>query len=124
MEGGEGYLFGGVMSLIMGLVTVVRLTMNILRKLSEAVKEETVMVSRHEYMLMEKRLAELEEKCRSLAFSPEKEENLTAALNRVDELELQLSEMKKTLHETMARQQEIVACIEKMKKKKKKFWGF
>ena len=46
-------------------------------------------------------MAELEEKCRSLqnqqaaVSSPEKEQILTAALSRVDELELQLSETKK-----------------------------
>lgn len=79
-----------------------------LRKLTKAAiygdkaeKEETEMVSSQEYTLMEKRMAELEEKCRSLknqqaaVSSPEKEQILTAALSRVDELELQLSETKK-----------------------------
>ncbi|CAH2061591.1 unnamed protein product [Thlaspi arvense] len=134
-KGGEGYLFGGVMSLVMGLVTVVRLTRNMPRKITEAAmygaeaeKGEKAMVSSQEYMSMVKRMSELEEKCRSLdnqpaAFSPEKEQILTAALSRVDELELQLSQTKKTLDEAMARQQEIVDYIEK-KKKKKKFFGF
>uniref|UniRef100_A0A1J3HNX5 Phosphatidylinositol/phosphatidylcholine transfer protein SFH3 n=1 Tax=Noccaea caerulescens TaxID=107243 RepID=A0A1J3HNX5_NOCCA len=134
-KGGEGYLFGGVMSLVMGLVTVVRLTKNMPRKLTEAAiyggeaeKGEKTMVSSQDYMSMVKRMAELEEKCRSLnnqpaAFSPEKEEILTTALSRVDELEIQLSETKKTLEEAMVRQQEIMAYIEK-KKKKKKFFGF
>ncbi|CAA7045869.1 unnamed protein product [Microthlaspi erraticum] len=106
-RGGEGYLFGGVMSLVMGLVTVVRLTKNMPRKLTEAAiyggeaeKGEKAMVSSQDYMSMVKRMAELEEKCRFLdnqpaAFSPEKEEILTAALSRVDELEIQLSETKK-----------------------------
>ena len=79
-----------------------------LRKLTKAAiygdkaeKEETEMVSSQEYTLMEKRMAELEEKCRSLknqqaaVSSPEKEQILTAALSRVEELELQLSETKK-----------------------------
>lgn len=95
------------MSLVMGLMTVVRLTKNMPRKLTEAAiygaeaeKGETGMVSSQEYMSMVKRMAELEEKCRSLgnqppAFSPEKEQILTAALSRVDDLELQLSETKK-----------------------------
>ncbi|CAA7044794.1 unnamed protein product [Microthlaspi erraticum] len=134
-RGGEGYLFGGVMSLVMGLVTVVRLTKNMPRKLTEAAiyggeaeKGEKAMVSSQDYMSMVKRMAELEEKCRFLdnqpaAFSPEKEEILTAALSRVDELEIQLSNTKKTLDEAMIRQQEIMAYIEK-KKKKKKFFGF
>ncbi|KAL0733546.1 hypothetical protein Bca4012_009756 [Brassica carinata] len=79
------------------------------------------MVSSQEYTLMEKRMAELEEKCRSLENEKaEKEQILTAALSRLDELELQLSEAKKTLDETIARQQEILAYIEMMKKKKKK----
>lgn len=105
-KGGEGYLFGGVMSLMMGLMTVVRLTKNMPRKLTEAAiygaeaeKGETAMVSSQEYMSMVKRMAELEEKCKSLdkpaTFSPEKEQILTAALSRVDELELQLAETKK-----------------------------
>ncbi|OAP09168.1 SFH3 [Arabidopsis thaliana] len=134
-RGGEGYLFGGVMSLVMGLMTVVRLTKNMPRKLTEAAiyggevdKAETTMVSNQEYMSMVKRMAELEEKCRSLdnqpaAFSPEKEQILTAALSRVDELELQLAQTKKTLEETMATQHVIMAYIDK-KKKKKKFFGF
>lgn len=66
----------------------------------EAEKAETTMVSNQEYMSMVKRMAELEEKCRSLdnqpaAFSPEKEQILTTALSRVDELELQLAQTKK-----------------------------
>ncbi|XP_010416906.1 PREDICTED: phosphatidylinositol/phosphatidylcholine transfer protein SFH3 [Camelina sativa] len=134
-RGGEGYLFGGVMSLMMGLMTVVRLTKNMPRKLTEAAiyggngeKTETTMVSSQEYMSMVKRMAELEEKCRSLdnqpaSFSPEKEQILTAALSRVDELEVQLAQTKKTLDEAMATQHEIMAYIEK-KKKKKKFFGF
>ncbi|KAF8088053.1 hypothetical protein N665_0556s0007 [Sinapis alba] len=134
-KGGEGYLFGGVMSLVMGLMTVVRLTKNMPRKLTEAamyggaaVKGETAMVSSQEYMSMVKRMGELEEKCRSLdnqpaPFSAEKEQILNAALTRVDQLEFQLAETKKTLDEAMAKQLEIVAYIEK-KKKKKKFFGF
>ncbi|KAL1208161.1 Phosphatidylinositol/phosphatidylcholine transfer protein SFH3 [Cardamine amara subsp. amara] len=134
-KGGEGYLFGGVMSLMMGIMTVVRLTKNMPKKLTEAAiygaeaeKGETAMVSSQEYMSMVKRMDELEEKCRSLdnqpaSFSPEKEQILTAALSRVDELELQLAETKKTLDEAMVRQHEIVAYIEK-KKKKKKFFAF
>ncbi|CAF1860339.1 unnamed protein product, partial [Brassica oleracea var. botrytis] len=130
-KGGEGYLFGGVMSLVMGLMTVVRLTKNMPRKLTEAAiyggaaeKGETAMVSTQEYMSMVKRMAELEEKCRSLdnqpaPFSAEKEQILNAALTRVDQLEFQLSETKKTLDEAMAKQLEIVAYIEKKKKKKK-----
>ena len=106
-KGGEGYLFGGVMSLVMGLMTVVRLTKNMPRKLTEAAiyggaaeKGETAMVSTQEYMSMVKRMAELEEKCRSLdnqpaPFSAEKEQILNAALTRVDQLEFQLSETKK-----------------------------
>ncbi|CAN6906682.1 unnamed protein product [Brassica oleracea] len=103
-----------------------------LRKLTKAAiygdkaeKEETEMVSSQEYTLMEKRMAELEEKCRSLknqqaaVSSPEKEQILTAALSRVEELELQLSETKKTLDEATARQQEILSYTEGVKKKKK-----
>ncbi|XP_010555282.1 PREDICTED: phosphatidylinositol/phosphatidylcholine transfer protein SFH3-like [Tarenaya hassleriana] len=128
-RGGEGYLFGGVMTLVMGIVAVMRLTKNMPRKLTEATTYGgKVEVSSEDYMKMVKRMAELEGKCKFLdsqpVFSPEKEQLLNSALSRVDDLELQLSETKKALDEALSRQQEILAYIEKKKKKKKFFFVF
>ncbi|KAL0799170.1 hypothetical protein Bca101_054345 [Brassica carinata] len=86
-------------------------------------------VSSSEYMLMVKRMAELEDKCMFLDLKPanvdsEKEEKLQAALNRVQVLEQELTETKKALEEALVSQKEILAYIEKKKKKKKLFFGF
>lgn len=63
-------------------------------------------MSRQEYMAMVKKMTDLEEKCNSMdaqaAFSLEKENILDAALRRVDQLELQLSETKKVKHTTLS----------------------
>ncbi|XP_010531443.1 PREDICTED: phosphatidylinositol/phosphatidylcholine transfer protein SFH3-like [Tarenaya hassleriana] len=136
---GEGYLLGGVMTVLMGIMTVMKLTKNMPRKITEAAiygggscyyegEGGNVAVSSSEYMGMVKRMAELEDKCKFLdsqpIFSPEKEQMLNSALSRVNDLELQLSETKKALDEALSKQQEILAYIEEKKKKKKKFFGF
>ncbi|CAL9228595.1 unnamed protein product [Arabidopsis halleri] len=120
----RGYLYGSVMALLMGIVGVMRLTKNMPRKLTEAnvysregsavYQDGVTVMSRQEYMAMVKKMTDLEEK----------EKILDAALRRVDQLELQLSETNKALDETMTRQQEIMAYIEKKKKKKRKFLLF
>ncbi|KAF8112273.1 hypothetical protein N665_0065s0055 [Sinapis alba] len=144
---GDGLLVGGVMAFVMGIVAMVRLSKDVPRKLTEAalygnsVCYEDSSMSKHnqaqfaapvsssEYMLMVKRMAELEEKCMFLDLKPanvesEKEEKLQAALNRVQVLEQELTETKKALEETLVGQREILAYIEKKKKKKKLFFGF
>ncbi|KAL0725993.1 hypothetical protein Bca4012_022086 [Brassica carinata] len=142
---GDGLLVGGVMAFVMGIVAMVRLTKEVPRKLTEAALygnsvcyEEVVSkhnqtqfaapVSSSEYMLMVKRMAELEEKCMFLDSKPaidtEKEDKLQAALTRVQVLEHELNETKKALEETLVGQKEILAYIEKKKKKKKLFFGF
>ncbi|XP_020872738.1 phosphatidylinositol/phosphatidylcholine transfer protein SFH2 isoform X2 [Arabidopsis lyrata subsp. lyrata] len=134
----KGYLYGSVMALLMGIVGVMRLTKNMPRKLTEAnvysregsavYQDGVTVMSRQEYMVMVKKMTDLEEKCKSMeaqaAFSLEREKILDAALRRVDQLELQLSETNKALDETMTRQHEIMAYIEKKKKKKRKFLLF
>ncbi|XP_023634018.1 phosphatidylinositol/phosphatidylcholine transfer protein SFH1 isoform X2 [Capsella rubella] len=144
---GDGMLVGGVMAFVMGIVAMVRLSKDVPRKLTEAAlygnsvcyEESTkskqnqaqfsAPVSSSEYMLMVKRMAELEDKCMFLDLKPayvesEKEEKLQAALNRVQALEQELTETKKALEEALVSQKEILAYIEKKKKKKKLFFGF
>ena len=113
----DGLLVGGVMAFVMGIVAMVRLSKDVPRKLTEAALygnsvcyEESMSkqnkaqfaapVSSSEYMLMVKRMAELEDKCMFLDLKPanvdsEKEEKLQAALNRVQVLEQELTETKK-----------------------------
>ncbi|XP_010548065.1 PREDICTED: phosphatidylinositol/phosphatidylcholine transfer protein SFH1 [Tarenaya hassleriana] len=146
---GDGFLVGGVIAFVMGIVAMVRLSKDMPRKLTEAAlygtsvyyEESSVSrqnqtqfpapVSSSEFILMVKRMAELEDKCKFLDSKPtnvvadEKDEKLQAALNRVQALEQELSETKKALDEALASQKEILAYIEKKKKKKKKlFFGF
>ncbi|KAG2291693.1 hypothetical protein Bca52824_038362 [Brassica carinata] len=142
----DGLLVGGVMAFVMGIVAMVRLSKDVPRKLTEAALygnsvcyEESMSkqnkaqfaapVSSSEYMLMVKRMAELEDKCMFLDLKPanvdsEKEEKLQAALNRVQVLEQELTETKKALEEALVSQKEILAYIEKKKKKKLLFFGF
>ncbi|CAN8328782.1 unnamed protein product [Cochlearia groenlandica] len=134
----KGYFHGSVMALIMGIVGVMRLTKNMPRKLTEAnvysreggavYPDGVAVMSRQEYMAMVKKITDLEEKCSSMdaqaAIYVEREKILDATLGRVDQLELQLSETKKALEETMTKQHEMMAYIEKKKKKKRKFLIF
>ncbi|KAL1190270.1 Phosphatidylinositol/phosphatidylcholine transfer protein SFH2 [Cardamine amara subsp. amara] len=134
----KGYLYGSVMALFMGIVGVMRLTRNMPKKLTEAnvysreggavFQDGVTVLSRQECMGMVKKITDLEDKCKAMdaqaAFSLEREKVLDAALRRVDQLELQLSETNKALDETMTRQHEIMAYIEKKKKKKRKFLIF
>lgn len=117
-EGLSNQLFSGVMAFVMGIITVIRLTRNMPRKITEAAiygspvyyNEMTVIkshqqpapaaISKTEYMTMMKRMAELEEKVsvlsmKPVAMPPEKEEMLNAAITRVSALEQELSTTKK-----------------------------
>ncbi|GKV42800.1 hypothetical protein SLEP1_g50167 [Rubroshorea leprosula] len=134
-------IVGGLMALVMGFVTMVRLSRNVPRKLTEAALHgtcysETIRgsadkpVPSNEYISMVKRVAELEEKMNVVlnkqpaAMPPEREAMLVAALNRVSNLEQELSATRKLLEEVLVKQQELFACIEKKKKKKKFFLRF
>lgn len=115
-EGLSDYLLSGIMTFIMGIVTMIRLTRNMPRKLTEtalygnpaycngmAMKANQLSapsMSSDDYMNMMKRMAELEEKVTVLSkkptlMPPEKEEMLNNALNRVNALEQELSATKK-----------------------------
>lgn len=100
------------MAIVMGIVTMIRLTRNMPRKLTEAALyggsvyyDGTMMkapaISSNDHMAMMKRMADLEEKVAVLSMRPtmppEKEELLNNALNRVSTLEQQLSATKKVL---------------------------
>ena len=98
------------MAIVMGIVTMIRMTRNMPRKITEAALygssgyyDGTMMkaatFSCNDYMAMMKRMAELEEKVTILSMKPvippEKEEVLNNALGRVTTLEQDLVATKK-----------------------------
>lgn len=154
----------------MGVVTMIRVTKNVPRKLTEstlysspmycddasmnksAMQSEKMMVpaiSGEDFMAIMKRMAELEQKVTVLSaqpttMPPEKEEMLNAAISRSNILEQELAATKKVhtylepltytyyhnflmltifsikaLDDSLGRQEDLVAYIEKKKKKKK-----
>ncbi|XP_062102465.1 phosphatidylinositol/phosphatidylcholine transfer protein SFH12 [Humulus lupulus] len=141
-EGFSSHIFTGVMTVVMGIVTMVRLTKNMPRKLTDSTfyssptycDDDSQVPSHHlqgnamsnaDCMSVLKRMAELEEKAGVLSMKPvvmppEKEAMLNTALSRVDALEQELMATKKALEESLARQEEVFAYLEKKKKKKKK----
>ncbi|CAL8175986.1 unnamed protein product [Prunus armeniaca] len=140
-EGLTNQLLSAIMAFIMGIVAMVRLARSMPRKLTEAtlygnpvyyngmvVKGQPLpapAISSNDYMNMMKRMAELEEKVNALSskptvMPPEKEDLLNVALNRVNALEQELSATKKALEDTLVRQDELIALLEKKNKKKKK----
>jgi hypothetical protein len=104
---------GGIMALVMGIVTIIRMTSSMPRKITEAAlyggnsvyydgsMMKAPAISNNEYMAMMKRMAELEEKVTVLSVKPvmppEKEEMLNNALTRVSTLEQELGATKKVL---------------------------
>ncbi|KAH9623185.1 hypothetical protein KSS87_016867 [Heliosperma pusillum] len=117
---------------------MIRLTRNMPKKITDATLYTTTAyyddshklpgpaISEVEYFSMMKRLGELEGKVTALStkpatVAPEKEEQLNAALNRVDALEQALFSTQKALEEALQKQGELMAYIEKKKKKKKMF---
>ncbi|KAF4361881.1 hypothetical protein G4B88_009253 [Cannabis sativa] len=145
-EGSNNLLFSGILAMVMGIVTMIRLTRNMPKKIIEMAVygspiyyNEMTMIKHHkldvpaaveaisntEYMAMMKRMAELEEKVsvlnmKPVSMPPEKEEMLAAAVKRVNDLEQDLSLAHKALEDALARQDELVSRIEKKNKKKKK----
>ncbi|XP_022986489.1 phosphatidylinositol/phosphatidylcholine transfer protein SFH3-like isoform X2 [Cucurbita maxima] len=139
-DGFSNNLVGGIMAVVMGIVTMVRLTRTMPKKLTEAaIYSSTVYydgsMPRHpalpppaavplsDYMTMMKRMAELEEKVNVLNMKPaampaDKEEMLNIALGKVETLEQELQETKKALEESLSRAAELSSYIEKKKKKK------
>ncbi|KAL3621262.1 hypothetical protein CASFOL_036174 [Castilleja foliolosa] len=146
----DNNIFTGVLTFVMGVVTMVRMTRNMPKKLNDTTlsiySDEMVKshhhrpqhkhgfespdaaISRADYLIMMKRMNELEEKVsviynKPMAMPQDKEELLTNALNRVETLETELSDARKALEQALSQQEELLAYIEK-KKKKKKFFAF
>ncbi|PWA99040.1 sec14p-like phosphatidylinositol transfer family protein [Artemisia annua] len=136
-----------MMTLMMGVIMVICMTGSLPKKLTNATLYSTgfledYMVNRKkkrwqsstisiaEYQTLMQRLNELEEKIvllnkKSSELPPDKEELLNNALKRVAALETELAAAKKTLNESQTHQQELVAYLEKHKKRrKKKFFVF
>ncbi|OIW09655.1 hypothetical protein TanjilG_28254 [Lupinus angustifolius] len=136
-------IFTGVMAFVMGIVTMVRMTRNMPKKLTDAnfysnnsvyAGDQQVSsnqmttnpaISAQEFVTVMKRMAELEEKMvhmnQNASMPPEKEEMLNAAITRADALEQELMATKKALEDSLSQQEELSAYIEKKKKKKKLF---
>ncbi|XP_061352457.1 phosphatidylinositol/phosphatidylcholine transfer protein SFH3-like [Gastrolobium bilobum] len=135
-DGSRNQFVGGMMAFVMGIITLVRLTRNMPRKITEVAlygssvyydgnMMKAPAISIDDHMALMKRMAELEEKVNVLSvrpsMPPEKEELLNNALNRVSMLEQELGTAKKALDEALARQEELQAYMDKKKKKKKLF---
>ncbi|TYG81072.1 hypothetical protein ES288_D02G267900v1 [Gossypium darwinii] len=140
-------VFGGIMAFVMGIMTMLRLSRNMPRKLAEPtmycggqVYYANPMISGNapplappityaDYYSMMERMADLESKVSVLmgqlaTMPPEKEELLNAALSRVCTLEEEISAAKKALEEARDKQQELQTYIDKKNKKKKRFNPF
>ncbi|KAK9287433.1 hypothetical protein L1049_015854 [Liquidambar formosana] len=143
-HGISNQIFTGIMAIVMGIITMIRLSRNMPKKLLDAnlysshvhcvdttmkghetsLKLQAPAISSTEYFAVMKRMAELEEKVTALSakpatMPPEKEEMLSVAISRVNTLEQELSATKKSLEDAFVRQEELLAYIDKKKKKKK-----
>lgn len=148
-DGFSNHILAGVMAFVMGIVTMLRVTRVVPKKIVDAAIDhvspvycaQTMVkaqmhqqlpastVSAAEYSSVMKRLIKLEETVNILSMKPaemaiEKEEQLKAAVSRVDALEAELAATKKALEDALARQEELVAYVDKKKKKKSKLNPF
>ncbi|CAA6665601.1 unnamed protein product [Spirodela intermedia] len=146
----SNHILAGVMAFVMGVLTVLRVTRGIPRKITHAavdyaniycadstVKRQanhrqqpaTAVLPPAEYTAVLKRLGELEEKVSAFSEKPtemtlEKEEMLNAAVCRIGTLETELEATKKALQDALVRQEELLAAVDKKKKKKSKLNPF
>ncbi|XP_052142415.1 phosphatidylinositol/phosphatidylcholine transfer protein SFH12-like isoform X2 [Oryza glaberrima] len=93
------------------------------RQLEQLPCPDTVTVSTAQYEALIKRLGDLEEKVAALTSRPpempaDKEDLLKAAVTRVEALETELESTKKLLETSSGQQEEVLAYIEKKKKKR------
>ncbi|WCJ25000.1 Phosphatidylinositol/phosphatidylcholine transfer protein SFH12 [Euphorbia peplus] len=129
---GGAPVYSGVVAFVMGIVAMIKVTRNMpnstmySKSMHDGSDDKSMggsVVSAADYMAVVKRMAELEEKVNELnnrpAISPEKEEMLNNAVERAETLEQELIETKKALEDSLAKQEELTAYIEKKKKKKK-----
>ncbi|MQL75420.1 hypothetical protein Taro_007797, partial [Colocasia esculenta] len=142
-DGFSTQILSGVMTFVVGIFTMLRMSSGMPRKITDAALEygsdgycgdgmvkgsvhcQPGTVSVAEYAAVLKRLGEMEEKVCVLNKKPtelpaEKEEMLRTAVTRVESLEAELMATKKALEDALVRQEELLAYVEKKKKKKKK----
>ncbi|KAE8724669.1 Phosphatidylinositol/phosphatidylcholine transfer protein SFH2 [Hibiscus syriacus] len=130
-KGMSSNVFGGLMSFVISMVAMIRLSRNMPRKLGEtalyngqvhhakpmitgrtADQSQLPPITSNDYVAMEKRMAKLEEAMSFLmqkpgTMPPEKEEMLNDALSKVYALEVELSAAKKALQEALDKQEEL-----------------
>ncbi|KAK2435360.1 Sec14p phosphatidylinositol transfer family protein [Trifolium repens] len=124
---------GGLMSIVFGIITLIRVTRYMPRKMTadmygnsvcydDNMMKEAPAISFDDHMAMMKRMADLEDKVNTLmmrpSMPPEMEELLNSALNRVEMLEQELTTSKKALDDALVKQVELQSQIDKKKKKK------
>lgn len=128
----HGGIFTGVMAFVMGVVTMAKMSKNLRKKVmdennvyySNKMENSHSTVSISEHSTVMKRLGELEEKM--IVLNKKKtepslqEEMLISAVNRVATLEAELAATKKVLEDALSHQAELLAYIEKKKKRKSK----
>ncbi|CAN1745456.1 Phosphatidylinositol/phosphatidylcholine transfer protein SFH3 [Linum perenne] len=138
-------MMGGVMAVVMGVVSLIRMTKTMPRKLTEAaiygsktyysdslndhhassagMPESSISTSDYKNMMV--RMSEVEDKLNVLCAKPdgipaEKEAMLVNAIDRAEALEKELSAAKILLVEAVGKQQELLDYIDKKNKKKKR----
>ncbi|XP_074331118.1 phosphatidylinositol/phosphatidylcholine transfer protein SFH3-like isoform X1 [Apium graveolens] len=127
-------IFTGMMTFVMGIVTMVRMTRNMPQSQPSMKVQNRLMIENQSTSgkfseeSIVKRVKELEEKLAALSrkpakVAPETQNLLNAAISRIDKLEQELTDTKKALEDSHAQQEEFLAYLEK-KKKKKKFFAF
>ncbi|KAJ8630838.1 hypothetical protein MRB53_024161 [Persea americana] len=143
--GNGSQMFGGVMAFVTGVVAILRLARNMPSNINDAALERAAsvygidtmvngqkqhqqlpfpIISAADFSSAVKRLGQLEEKVRALSVKPaqmpfDKEEKLDGAVSRIEAIETELMGTKKALEDALAQQEEILAYIEKRKKKKR-----
>ncbi|KAL6629197.1 hypothetical protein ACP70R_028962 [Stipagrostis hirtigluma subsp. patula] len=145
-DSGDRQVVTGFMALVMGVVAMFRVgkiapkramdaamgiaTMEAMAKNRRQMQQpqlggpDMVTITAAQYQALVKRLDDLEQKVAALAARPpempaDKEEMLRAAVSRVDALETELESTKKLLETSSGQQEEVLAYIEKKKKKSK-----
>lgn len=134
-----------LMAVVMGILTVIRMSRNMPRRLTDAMiygsqacstsamgrghalKGPTISIP--EYKAMLHNMTVMEGKVKSLAakaedMPPEKEEMLKTAMSRADALEQDLAAAKKTLDDATAKQRELQAYVDKKRRKRRRFFPF
>ncbi|XP_050383107.1 phosphatidylinositol/phosphatidylcholine transfer protein SFH12-like isoform X2 [Argentina anserina] len=138
-DGFGSQVLAGIVAFIMGIVAMVKLTHNMPKRLTDSTFYSSTVygddavfrrqpscssIVSSELMSVMKRMAELEERVKPSSKPHEKEELLNEAMSRVDALEHELNATKMALHESLARQDEILAPRKNKKNKRKKMMKF